>query len=492
MGGMPDQADLVIRNGTVIDGTGAPRRAADIAVNGARIAALGAPGTLSGRTEIDAAGRMVAPGFIDVHTHDDAALIDTPDMSMKVSQGVTTVITGNCGVSAAPILIDRAPPSVLGLVFKRPQALSDRLAEYVEKVRAAAPAVNAAFLIGHSTLRMDTMGEDLNRPASAAEIRRMRERLGTALEDGAIGMSSGLFYPPAMAAKGEEVAEIAEPLGPAGAVYTAHIRDEGDHIVEALEEAFRIGRHAGAPVVISHHKCSGRANFGRTRETLPLFERAMREQRISLDVYPYTAGSTILRKEMVTRAERVLITWSTPHPEFTARYLDEVAREFQCSPEDAVERLLPAGAIYFMMDEEDVRRVLQFPAAMIGSDGIPGDQHPHPRLWGTFPRVLGHYARDLGLFSLEEAVHRMSGLSARNFGLAGRGEIREGAYADIVIFDHATIADLATFEHPIRQAAGIESVLVNGEIVWQAGHATGRRPGRALLRQELQQEAARN
>jgi len=488
--GLPRSADIVIRNGSIIDGTGAPAQGGDIAIAGDRIVAMGDLGGISAPVEIDAAGKAVAPGFIDVHTHDDAALIDTPDMTMKVSQGVTTVVTGNCGVSAAPILFDKAPPSVLGLVFKRPYALSDRLGEYIEKVDRARPATNAAFLVGHSTLRMDTMGEDLNRQATDREIARMRDRLQAALDDGAVGMSSGLFYPPAMHALGREVAEVAAPLGPAGAVYTAHIRDESDNILASLEEAFEIGRRAGAAVVISHHKCSGRRNHGRTQETLPLFERAMQRQRISLDVYPYTAGSTILRKEMVPNAEKVLITWSNPHPEYTGRTLDEAARDFGCSALDAVDRLLPAGAIYFMMDEADVQRVIAFPHSMIGSDGIPGDAFPHPRLWGTFPRVLGRYVRELKLLGLEEAVHRMTGLSARNFGLAGRGELKPGAYADVVIFDPARVADAATFENPVQPAKGIEHVIVNGAPTYAAGAMTGERAGRPLRRQAMQREAA--
>jgi N-acyl-D-amino-acid deacylase len=260
------------------------------------------------------------------------------------------------------------------------------------------------------------------------------------------------------------------------------MRDEGDHVLDSLEETFRIGREAGAPVVISHHKAAGASNHGRTRETLPAIEAAMRTQSVGLDAYPYVASSTILRWDMAERAAKTLVTWSTPHPELAGRPLDEIAREMGCGAEEAALRLQPAGAVYFMMSEEDVRRVLAFPHTMIGSDGLPHDVHPHPRLWGTFPRVLGHYCREVGLFGLEQAVHKMTGLSARTFGLAGRGVLEPDAFADVTVFDPERVIDTATFERPATPAAGIALVLVNGKPVWRDGRATGARPGRVLRR----------
>src|SRR5436190_3517705 len=480
--------DTVIRNGQVADGTGKKLFAADVAIKGDRVAAVEAPGTLRGDNEIDATGKVVAPGFIDVHTHDDTALIDNPAMAMKVSQGVTTVVAGNCGISAAPY--GRTDiPHLISLSVKKVENLAPTFAAFASKVEAARPAINGAFLIGHATLRFDAMNLDVDRPATASEVRVMRDRLDQALQEGAVGLSSGLFYPPAAAATTDEVAEVAQPLGKWDAVYTAHMRDESEHILEAMDETFEIGRRAGARIVVSHHKCAGRANFGRMTETLPKFSEAMKQQEIAFDVYPYVAGSTILRKDMLWRADKVLISWSDSVKGVSGRDLRDIAREMGCSVDEACDRLQPAGAIYFMMDEKDVQVAMSHPGAMIGSDGIPFDTHPHPRLWGTFPRVLGHYSRDLKLFSLEDAVRRMTSYSAQRFHLTKRGEVRPGFYADICVFDPATVIDTATFEKPISAAKGIDVVLCNGEIVWRDGKPGGGRGGRALRRQDLQAEA---
>ncbi len=485
----PSQApihDCVIRGGDIVDGTGAPRYRADLAIDGDRIAAIWRPGDAGappvGRETIDATGRVVAPGFIDVHTHDDTALIANPGMAMKTSQGVTSVVCGNCGVSAAPVF-DPKVSSVMSLILKDPAHAAPDFAQFAAKVEAARPAINGAFLIGHSTLRMATMGRELDRPATAAETERMRELLDACLQQGAIGMSSGLFYPPAMAATTDEVASVAEPLGRWGGVYTAHMRDEGETILDAMDETFEIGRRANARVVVSHHKCSGKAVHGRTRETLPKFDAIRQKQDVSFDVYPYVAGSTILRKEMIDRASKVLVTWSDTVKDVAGRDLAEIAAEWGVSVYDAADRLMPAGAIYFMMDEDDVRRAMSHPAAMIGSDGLPFDTYPHPRLWGTFPRVLGRYSRELKLFPLEDAVHRMTGLSARNFRLRDRGELKVGAFADICVFNPDTVIDTADFQRPISPSVGIDQVLVNGQVVWRDGADTGARPGRVLRRQ---------
>jgi N-acyl-D-amino-acid deacylase len=481
--------DTVIRNGQVADGTGKKLFAADVALKGDRIAAIEAPGTLKGDNEIDAKDKVVAPGFIDVHTHDDTALIDNPTMAMKASQGVTTVVCGNCGASAAPF----TRPDIgnfLTLIVKKKANVAKTFSEFAAKVEAAKPAINGAFLIGHSTLRMNAMGDNLARQASASEIGVMRDLLDQSLEQGAIGLSSGLFYPPAMAASTDEVAEIAKPLGKWGGVYTAHMRDEGDDILKSMDETFEIGRRAGAvEIIVSHHKCSGRPNFGRMKETLPKFTEAMKQQQIAFDVYPYVAGSTILRKEMLDRADKVLITWSDTVADVSGRDLKDIAKEMGCSIHEAADRLQPAGAIYFMMDEKDVQAAMAHPGAMIGSDGIPFDTHPHPRLWGTFPRVLGHYSRELKLFSLEDAVRRMTSYSAQRFRLTKRGEVKPGFYADLCIFDPATVIDTATFDKPISPARGIDTVFCNGDIVWRDGKSGSGRSGRALKRQDLQAEA---
>jgi N-acyl-D-amino-acid deacylase len=480
--------DTVIRNGQVADGTGRKLFAADVALKGDRIAAVEAPGELKGDNEIDARGKVVAPGFIDVHTHDDTALIDNPTMAMKTSQGVTTVVCGNCGLSATPYLRSDIG-HFMSLMVRNPANTATTFAEFAGKVDAARPAINGVFLIGHATLRLNTMGDDLGRTATTGEIATMRDMLDQSLEQGAIGLSSGLFYAAANAASTDEVAEIAKPLGKWGGVYTAHMRDEGDDILKAMDETFEIGRRAGASIVVSHHKCSGRSNFGRMKETLPKFSEAMTRQKIAFDVYPYAAGSTILRSDMLERADKVLITWSDKVAGLAGRDLRDIANEMGCSMREAADRIQPAGAIYFMMDEKDVQSAMVHPGAMIGSDGIPFDSHPHPRLWGTFPRVLGHYSRDLKLFPLEDAVRRMTSYSAQRFGLAKRGEIKPGFYADICVFDPVTVIDTATFEKPISPARGIDVVLCNGEVVWRDGRPGGGRAGRALRRQDLQAEA---
>lgn len=485
---MPSEFDLVIRNGDVIDGSGAPRYRADVAIRGDRIATIVRhadrdPGAaaLRGATEIDATGRIVSPGFIDVHTHDDTALISNPGMAMKASQGVTTVICGNCGASAAPFKGETLP-ALMGLIAKDPEHVAADFAGFTAKIEAAHPAINSAFLIGHSTLRFTVMGEDLGRPARDEEIEQMRALLDVCLQQGAIGMSSGLYYPPAAAATTDEVARVAEPLGRWGGVYTAHMRNEAEQVLESLDETFEIGRRAGARVVVSHHKCAGRPNHGRMRETLPKIDAARARQDIAFDVYPYIASSTVLLKERIDSADKVLVTWSDKVAGVGGRDLKDIAAEWGVTPHEAADRLQPAGAIYFMLDESDVKAALSHPAAMVGSDGLPLDSHPHPRLWGTFPRVLGHYCRELKLFALEEAVHRMTGLSARQFRLTDRGLVREGSFADLCVFDADTVIDTASFTRPDTPALGIDTVIVNGRPVWQTGRATGERPGRVLRR----------
>jgi N-acyl-D-amino-acid deacylase len=481
--------NLVLRGGSVIDGTGAPAITADVAIVGDRIVAVEGLPPASGAAEVDVDGLAVAPGFIDVHTHDDRALLSRGDMAPKASQGVTTVVVGNCGVSLAPMLAGRPLPPPLDLIGDAEHFRFRRFGDYLAALDQAPAAANAASLIGHSTLRACVM-DRLDRPASESEIAAMREHLAEALEAGAIGLSSGLAYAPARAAPEAEVVALAQTLRDAGAIYTTHMRDEGDHVLDSLEESFAVGRAAGIPVVISHHKVLGTQNFGRTRETLPRIAAAMAEQPLALDAYPYIASSTVLLAENIPRAAKILITWSKPHPKASGRTLADIARDWGASEAEAAARLQPAGAIYFMMSEEDVRRVLAFPHTMIGSDGLPHDRHPHPRLWGTFARLLGHYCRDAKLFPLEEAVRRMTGLPAARFGLSGRGHVVPGAYADITVFDPATIIDRASFEAPTTPAAGIHLVLVNGVAVWRDGAVTGARPGRALRRQRLRQEAA--
>ena len=483
---MPDSdaaqpLDLIIAGGRLVDGTGAPARRDDIGLSGDRIVALGDLASRATKQRLDASGLVVAPGFIDGHTHDDRAVLAGPDMTNKISQGVTTVIAGNCGVSLAPLQPDRDPPPPMNLIGARADYRFPRLEDYRAALEAEPPALNLALLVGHSTLRLGAM-DDLGRAANEREIGVMGERLDAALEAGAIGFSTGLGYPTAEAAPTAEVTALAKHLAPYGALHCSHMRDEGDHLLEAVEETIAIGRDSGVRSVISHHKAAGRANWGKTDRSIALIDAARRSQVIDFDVYPYIASSTVLLEEFVAGCERVLISWSEPEPEAAGRDLTELAAEWRCSESEAIKRLQPAGAIYFQMDETDLRRLLVHPRAMIGSDGLPHDTRPHPRLWGSFPRVLGHYSRELGLLSLEEAVHRMTGLTAEVFDLAGRGVIALGNQADLVLFDPETVIDRADFDDPMQPAAGIRQVIVAGRTVWDGESWTGARPGRFLPR----------
>lgn len=479
---MKKNCDLLLRNATIIDGTGGPRFSGDIGIRGDRIAHIGDLSALHGDVEIDLGGRIAAPGFIDAHTHDDRLMLSGPDMAPKVSQGITTVIAGNCGISLAPM-----PRPIPQPVTPPLNLLDDQggwfhfktFAEYIAALRAQPAATNCALLVGHTTLRVATM-DNLGLPANAAQIASMRALVHDSLAAGAIGVSTGLFYEPAIAAPTEEVIETCRPLKEFGGLYCTHMRDEADGVMDSLEETFRIGREVGVPVVISHHKVIGQANYGRSAETLAFIKQSMAKQAVCLDCYPYTAGSTILSADRAATSTRVIVTWSKSLPEYAGQDLADIAKKMGVSEEQAVARLNPAGAIYFRMDEADVQRILQFDETMIGSDGLPHDAAPHPRLWGSFPRVLGHYGRTLGLFPLEKAVYKMTGLTAKNFGLKDRGVLKEGAYADLTLFDANTVAEAATYEAPIANAHGIDTVIVNGAIVWRDGRSTGARSGRVL------------
>lgn len=475
--------DLLIRGGTVIDGTKAPRFEADIGIVDGSVAAIGRLEGHGADKTIDATGLIVAPGFIDSHTHDDQAVLSQALMPFKISQGVTTVITGNCGISAAPLRADMELPMPLNLIDAPAKGRFATFAAYLDALRDTPSSVNVAAMVGHSTLRGVTMS-DLDRPASSAEIAAMRAHVEEAMAAGAIGMSTGTFYATAAHATTEEIIEVGRPLGTCNAVYVTHMRDESDKIMEAMEESFAIGRALGVAVVLSHHKAMHAPNFGKTKVTLPLIQETMKHQCVALDCYPYTAGSTMIRADRGMIDGRVLIASSEPHPECAGRDLADIAADWGVSKHDAALRLQPGSAIYFMMDEDDVQRVLAFDETMIGSDGIPLGDKPHPRLWGTFPRVLGHYSRDVGLFPLETAVWKMTGLTARNFGLNRRGTLKIGQHADLVLFDAATIRDAANYETPARPAEGIDTVIVNGAVTWRQGAHTGARSGQVITRMD--------
>ena len=470
----------------MLDGSGAEPQTADVAVDAGRVCAVGQLSEYTAQQVTEGAGRVLSPGFIDVHTHDDTSVIRDPLMLPKLSQGVTTVIVGNCGISAAPVQLAGPPPDPMNLLGEADAFRYPTFAAYVAAVDVARPAVNVAALVGHTALRNNHM-DRLDRGANAAEIRAMRAQLIEALENGALGLSTGLAYSSARSAPAEEVLSLAEPLAAAGAVYATHMRTEGDEILAAMSEAFDTGRHGHVPVVISHLKCAGIANWGRSGEILHALDTARAEQPVQCDCYPYAASSSTLDLRQVDDRVRIVITWSNPHPEVAGQTLQQIALGWGVEQKEAAARLQPAGAIYHCMAEEDVRRILQHPATMIGSDGLPNDPRPHPRLWGTFPRVLGYYCREQGVFPLAQAVHKMTGMPARRFGLAGRGQIGEGCYADLVLFNPETIRDTATFSNPISAAEGIAAVWVNGVLSYKDGDATGKRGGRFLPRPSLSQ-----
>ena len=472
--------DLILRGGTVIDGSGGARRVADVAIADGRIQALGALGAQRATRVVDVSGLVVAPGFIDAHTHDDRLLLAEPAMTPKVSQGVTTVIVGNCGISLAPLGDAVAVPPI-NLVADPDGERFASFAAYFAALDARPPAINCAALVGHTTLRAVSMA-DLGRAADDGEIAAMQQRVREALAAGAIGVSTGTYYGPANAATADEIRRVCAPLAGTSAVIASHIRDEADGVVGAMEEAFAIARALGVRQVLSHHTVIGTANFGRSAETLAVFDAARGRGDVCLDCYPYTASSTILRADAARQSKRVLVTWSKARPDAAGRWLDELGAEWGLAGDALIDALQPAGAIYFSMDEPDVERILGYAETMIGSDGLPHDAFPHPRLWGTFPRVLGHYARERRLFTLEAAVHKMTGLTAGRFGLAERGLLLPGYRADVTVFDPDRVIDTATFERPTTPAAGIFGVWVNGVLAWRDGAASGARAGQVVRR----------
>jgi N-acyl-D-amino-acid deacylase len=478
------RCDLIIRDATIFDGTGLPRFSGDVGVSGDRVQAVGDLGAMSADREVIATGKAIAPGFIDAHTHDDRAVLCGPEcMGCKMSQGVTTVVVGNCGISLSPVRMKSRPLPPMDLLGDESWWTFDSFGDYADRLARDPAPVNTYALIGHMALRFEAMGGDVMRPATGKEAEHMRKRLAEALAQGASGFSTGLYYPPNMHAPTDEVIAVAQALRDVGGVYVTHMRDEASEVLTSIEETLRIGRESGVGVVISHHKCSMPENFGRSNATLAAIDAGARRQAVDFDVYPYPAGSTVLMPDRVRPDVPVRITWSVPHPEASGKMLADLARDWQLGLKEAAEKLLPAGGIFHQMDEDDVQRILSHPRAMVGSDGLPHDAFPHPRLWGTFPRVLGYYARDLKLFSLEDAVHKMTGRTAQVFGMVDRGVIRAGAFADLVLFDPATVRDAATYEQPTLEAEGILETWVNGQSAYVSGQgATAVRAGRVITR----------
>lgn len=490
--------DLVIHGATVYDGSGAPGRGLDVAVSGERIAAIGA-GLAEGAVRVDGSGLALAPGFIDVHTHDDFAAVLYPEMGFKVQGGVTSVVVGNCGMGAAPF----HQATAYAAAFHPGQTLPawDGYAGYLAHLDAAPASCNVAALVGLGAVRAAVLGGDARSP-SERELDAMRAIVREGVAAGCVGVSSGLIYEPGKHAQLEELAALASEARANGGLYATHMRDEGAGLLDSVREALAIGERAGVPVQISHHKAAGRGSWGLVRESLALLDAARaRGVDVSADQYPYTAASTVLAAVVSYFADtggghgvgrgdpdEVVLSSAPKNPAWEGRSIAALAAEWGVAPLAAAQRVLDAegmnaAVVIHNMSEDDVRTVLRHPSTMIGSDGLPMlHGKPHPRLYGTFARVLGTYVREQAVLPLEEALHRMTGLSAERFGLEGRGRLEVGAFADLVLFDPAAIADVATYADPHHPPVGIARVFVNGTEVVRDGAHTGARPGRALRR----------
>ena len=481
-------ADLVIRNARVIDGSGSAAFEADVAVTDGRISAVGSAGT--GAREIDAEGQVLCPGFVDTHSHDDGAFPHHPAMHFKLAQGVTTDISGNCGFSTIPNEPGRAymPGDISG-----PGSEWTDLDSYFAACMAKNPAINNAMLVGHNRIRAHVVGLE-KRLATAEELAEMRGHVAQAMEQGAVGFSTGLIYEPGRYSDTDEVVALASECRPFGGVYATHMRNEGDKLLEAVDEAMHIAREAGIGLHISHHKSAGKRNWGRVKESLAKVDAANAAgMDITLDVYPYTAGSgpmwqyVNLENIDVEWAKGVMIATCPDYREFEGKMVPDIATEQEWGIEETVREIItsPRGrqviCIHFIIDEPDIETNLRHPKMLVGSDGIPElTGNPHPRLFGTMPRVLSRYVRERKVLSLEGAIKRMTHDSCERFGLTERGLVKEGYWADLVLFDPDTVKDLATYEKPKQEPAGISLVVVNGEVAYEDGRHTGVGSGRML------------
>jgi len=497
--------DLLIVNGTVVDGSGGAPERIDVGIKGDTIAAVD---ILEGRTArriIDAAGLYVMPGIIDVHSHADYELVEMPDAPNLIRQGITTLVTGNCGGSEFPV------------------------GEYLAKLEHNGIAPNVALLVGHNTIRSRVMGMEA-RKATAAEIEEMKKLVRAGMEEGAVGLSTGLKYTPGTWADTDEVVELSKVAAEYKGLYTTHMRDEGRGVLDSVRETIEIGRRAGLPVQISHHKIASRDLWGASTQTLELVNQAVKEGvTVYLDQYPYPATSTGLtvlfppwclargREELNARLNdpeqrkkiaegiidnilhdrggsdpsNILIAHCSARPEAEGRNVAELlqAEGRSISLEEAAKIIMEiqaeggAQAIYRCLADEDIERIMRHPLTMIATDSHIcqyGAGVPHPRNYGTFPRVLGLYARDKGVLSLPEAVKKMTSIPAQAFFLFGRGIITPTFKADIVIFNPDTVSDTATWTEPHQYPIGIDYVIVNGTVVVDDGKQLDARPGEVL------------
>jgi len=531
--------DVVIKNGVIVDGTGAPRHRADVAIEADRIVQIGELDT-SGARILDAEGCVVAPGFIDIHSHTDELVLANPTCESKVTQGVTTEVSGNCGDSAAPRGGRQNLDEFASWLAEHGIELNWRsMGEFFARLDQTPMAINFATFVGHGVMRAAVIGYE-DRKATAEEMAEMRCLAEQAMEEGAFGLSSGLIYPPSCYGDTEELIELCRGVMPYGGIYATHMRNEGERLLEAVDEAIRIGRDAGVGVQISHHKACGRKSRGKVKDSLAMIDEA-RGQGLDVwaDQYPYVATATGLgvmlpkwahdggtsallarlkdqsqrrrvREELLRDAsdgwiadfggwDSVVISFvKQPKNRFCEGIsVTAIAKATGKQGVDVVIDLLldehgSVGITHFVIDEADVAAVMRHPAVLIGSDatarattGPLSHGKPHPRAYGTFARVLGKYVRDDGILSLEEAVAKMTGRTARRLSLVHRGILAEGYYADVTVFDPDRISDGATFDHPHSTANGIRYVLVNGQVALDDGcvaDMSGRGPGRVLRR----------
>ena len=514
--------DLVIEGGRIVDGTGKGEYLGDIAVSAGKILEVG-DRVGDGERRIDARGLVVAPGFIDSHSHSDLMLIAEPEARQKIMQGITTEIVGQDGLGEAPIReedVENWRSYLSGLNGDPDIDWSWRsFGEYLDAIEAARPATNVASLVGHGNLRLAAMGMN-DRPPTDPELEEMKLLLRDSLRQGAYGLSTGMIYPPCVYASTEELTELCRVVSEVDGVFVIHMRNEGDALLESIEEVATIGANSGVKLHISHFKTAGKRNWGRSAQGLETIEKA-RETGLSItvDQYPYTAGSTFLSarlpnwmheggvdamldrlRDPSTRdrayaemtedgsflmwGETIVTSVKTDaNKHLEGRSLAEIA---EMRGGDIVEALFElvldesnaVGMVSFSMSEEDVRTIIRSPIQMFCTDGIVLGK-PHPRAYGSFPRVLGRYVRD-GVLDLEEAVRKMTSLPAERFGLQGRGVLKPGAHADITIFNPETVIDTSTYEDPIRFPEGIEYVIVNGRVTVDRGVHTGERAGMVL------------
>ena len=529
---MAESFDILIKNATIVDGSGSPSFKGDIGIEEGKITKVGKIGE-HGEIEIDAKDLIASPGFIDMHNHSDVAIMVNTSAPNYITQGVTTLVTGNCGLSAAPLskdskeLIDLIIPPQ----FKEKISISwSSFDEYLREVEKMKIGVNIAPLVGHNTIRGYVLGLGDNELTSNG-LNEMKELIREAMEAGAFGMSTGLIYDPGVFTETEEIIELAKVVAEYGGIYASHIRNESDLLIEATLEAIKIGKESGARVEISHHKASGDRNWGLVRTTLSLMEYYRRfGVEVTCDVYPYTYASTGLlylfppwirdkgqeeflrliqkpkvRKKLKIELSRPSTTWenilldagfrgtviahSERFREYEGKSLMEISHLLQKNPYTLMFDLIAEdphiSVIVGGMSEEDVEFVISHRLSMIGSDGLVqefGVGYPHPRSYGTFPRVIAEYVRKKKLLPLEAAIKKMTYLPAWKLGLQDRGLIKEGFVADIVLFDFWTVKDTATFMNPHSYAEGIKYVIINGEIALENGKLTKNKPGRVLRR----------